>query len=587
MKTNTNEERNIKGETTMTPNTTTETAMDTRQSTIPQHTKEVGMVRTGITRCVLMAAAVFATSMAVSADPVILVKASQTWSDTGGDDLAALKRLASGIGWDFQPNGETDAKLKELGIKYIRCINVDPLPGRFDEAGAFIVEGDTSRLDAHLKSCRDVGASPHICFGMGVPKELQIASDKVKKDMGVMGQQAGDYCYWNGDKAKLKAHAKAYFDYVLVKNKFPEARFEVGNEPDIDGQFPRNPGPKLAMGSAKLYEEYFGIYSLLAEAAAEFERERNIKVRIGGPAASWAFTFRFGGLNWADRFIRDCAAQKTKIDFIGLHYYGNISSLDGEYKGSYPHFTEMLKRTRGSRDTFLPGVPLIFTEWGPSYVTDNTAKAAVNADHVGAAWAAEFLRQMLVNGVESSLYLVTTDQPAQPGGEFKSIRGWPSLFVTPCAFGKPYPKPMYHVFKMLSQLEGARVESTRYGSIGSFVAAQGERRVVRALIWNYAAIIPEGAASVETASKEGVTLRVRDAGAFFKGAQKVKMSRWLLCKGSGDDSWRLENNQLEPKDFREDILVDNATLTVLDGELDCCFSMPPSSVSLVELSPAE
>ena len=540
-----------------------------------------------LTILVALLLASFNALHAADAGPVILVKPSQAWSSTGADDLAAFKRLASGVGWEFSPNAETSAKLKEIGIKFIRCINVDPLPGRFDQKGSFIVEGNTSRLDAHLRTCREVGASPHVCFGLGVPADLRVTFDKAMKDAGIMGQQDGHYCYLNGDWAKFKAHAKAYFDYVIVKNGFSGARFEVGNEPDIDGQFPRRPGPKAAKGSSKLYEEYFEVFSHLSEAAAEFEREKGVKVTIGGPAAAWAFTFRFGDFNWAERFIRDCAARSLKIDFIGLHYYGNISSLDGAYKASYPPFTEMLRHTMKARDAFQPGIPMIFTEWGPSYVTDNTEKSAVNADHIGAAWTAEFLWQMFANGVDSAVYLVTTDHHPPAGSSFKCVKGWPSLFVLPSAFGKAYPKPIYHVFKMASQLEGVRVESTRCGPIGCFAAAQSDKPVLRALLWNYAAIIPEQAAATETASKEAVCLRVRDAAGFFKGAKRVRLSRWLLCEGSGDDAFKLETNQIEAKDFKDDVLADSSMLKIAGGDLDCCFPMPPSSVSLLEFFPAD
>jgi len=86
-------------------------------------------------------------------DQTLLVKTSVPWSVTGRDDLAQLKRLASGVGWEFEPNAETTQALRRVGIRTIRCINVDPVPGEFTPEGRFTV-GAPDRLNAHLATCR-------------------------------------------------------------------------------------------------------------------------------------------------------------------------------------------------------------------------------------------------------------------------------------------------------------------------------------------------------------------------------------------------------------------------------------------------
>ncbi|MCC6445162.1 MAG: hypothetical protein IT210_17095 [Armatimonadetes bacterium] len=275
----------------------------------------------------------------------VRMNARQPMSRSGTDDLAKLKKLASGVGWEFAPNRDTARALKALGMRYIRCINVDLLPGGFDPGGRFILSESPGRLDAHLEACQEVGANPHIVFGMSVPEPLRVSNEEVHKRLGVLGQQPGPYVYWNGDWARFKAHCKAYFDYVLVKKRFPKARFEVGNEPDIDGQFPRLPGPKMGMGSDALYRSYFEVYRHAAEAADEYEKKTGLKVSLGGPALAWAFSFKFGDFNWIEWFLKDCAARKVRLDFIGIHFYGNIASLDGRYPSAYPSYTAMLKTT--------------------------------------------------------------------------------------------------------------------------------------------------------------------------------------------------------------------------------------------------
>ena len=101
----------------------------------------------------------------------------------------------------------------------------------------------------------------------------------------------------------------------------------------------------------------------------------------------------------------------------------------------------MLKTTLAARDRFCPGVPVQITEWGPSYHTDNSPDAAVNASNVGAAWSAAFLNLMLQCGIGDALYLVTTDLRQQDkAGKWETVWGWPSLFTNPNACGHAYPK---------------------------------------------------------------------------------------------------------------------------------------------------
>lgn len=538
---------------------------------------------------VLLAALVLGWgSFIARAETILEVKAASPWSATGGDDLARLKDLALNVGHEFSPNAETNLKLKELGIKYLRCINVDPLTGHYAPDGSFVVEpgGTTARLDAHLKACREIGANPHICFNIQVPAELRVSTESVKKDLGIMGQQTGSIKFWNGDWARFKAHTKAYFDYVVGQNGFTNARFEVGNEPDICGQAFMLPGPKQGFGTERLYGEYFDVYKHTAEAAVEFEREKHVKITLGGPASAWAYSFRLAKFNWSDRFMQDCSAQKLKLDFIGLHYYGNISSLSGGYKASFPSFVEMLEHSKRSRDRYLPGVPILFTEWGPSYVTENVPSALVQADNIGAAWSAEFLSQMLERGVAGGMYLLTTDNTTPDSAnpkKRKDVWGWPALFLNPTVCGnKVIPKPAYQVFKMISTLEGGRVESTRSWKVGSFAVVDRDAKSVRVLVWNYHAKIPEQAKSVEMGSTENVRLRISDARKIFGDLAQVKMGRSLVSKEVGSDALKVAKGEIKPEDFKGSTLVKSETLNVVGDGLECSFTLPPSSVSLVE-----
>ena len=50
----------------------------------------------------------------------IVIKTSSDWSVTGKDDLQQLKRLASGVGYEFDSNAATTEALTRIGIQTMR-----------------------------------------------------------------------------------------------------------------------------------------------------------------------------------------------------------------------------------------------------------------------------------------------------------------------------------------------------------------------------------------------------------------------------------------------------------------------------------
>lgn len=113
----------------------------------------------------------------LAAGEAIVIKAGLRHDLNGGDDLARLQHLASGV--EFEPDATTTAGLVRLGIRTIRCINVDPLEGAFAADGSFAVaEPATGKL---LSACMPTstpagrwGASPHIILGTSLPPELRV-----------------------------------------------------------------------------------------------------------------------------------------------------------------------------------------------------------------------------------------------------------------------------------------------------------------------------------------------------------------------------------------------------------------------------
>jgi xylan 1,4-beta-xylosidase len=539
-------------------------------------------------KLVLIALGLLVTVGCKSDTTLITIQPQTVMNVTGKDDVQQLKRLASGVGWEFESNEAITARLRQIGIKTFRCINVDPLPGKFADDGSFVISDEPTRLQAHLQTCREVGANPHVIIGTGLPPELRLNEEDLPPDQrGIMGNAVKTALYGPKDWDAYEAYIEAYLEYVIIKQGFPEAEFEVANEPDTSGEMYPAP-PRPAMGSAALYQGYMLLYTHIADAAHNFEADHpGMHVHLGGPALAWAFTFKYGDFNWATRFLQDCHNNHIKLDFLGVHFYGNIASLHGEYPGNYPSFMDMLKTTQQARDQYFPGLPIEITEWGASYQTSNDPPSLVNGNYIGAAWGADFLDTMMESGVDSALYLVTTDLRQQAAdGTWQDVWGWPALFVNPQVFGgQAYPKATFNLFDMISRLVGQRVQTAgNLRTVGLVASADAPTKSVTVLLWNYGYQIPEGGAGTEHALPEPVTLRVGDAGKFFGGVP-VSMQRWEISEGVSDAS-TLFAKEGKLDDRCELQQVDKGTLKVSEDHVDTDVTLPPSSVSLVVLSPA-
>ncbi len=510
---------------------------------------------------------------------VVQIKPSVDFNVTK-DDMAHLRQLANGVGWEFEPNDRTNEGLKKIGIKRIRCINVDPLAGKFDEKGNFQVDPSAnSYLHNHFATCRAVGAQPHIIIATGLHPDLVLKEKDFKnqtKDPSLLGM-VHTATFGPTDWNKFQNYCRAFFKYVLIDQKFPGACFEVSNEPDVGGIIAPRP-PKPANGSRAAYEAYFKVFKNVSLAAQKFEEQNpGLHVTLGGPATTWAYTFRFGDFNWLERFLRDVRLQKLKLDFIGLHFYGNISPLTGP-GGTYPSFEGMMEKTREWRDKYIPNVPVWFTEWGSTYHTSLDPQSIHNGNHVGAAWSAAFLNQMLVEGAEKALYLVTTDLRQPINGQMKDIWGWPSLFTNNQVTGT-HPKAVYHVFTMLSQMAPKRIEAMNPGGSLGCIASRDDQGRLTVLMWNNSYRITEFGPGTETGQDEHIALRVTEADTFFKGP--VRVQRYLISKTFSNAYDLFEKGQ--KIDHRSDLQkVEDCTTQPVDGAVNFGFVQPPSSVSFIE-----
>lgn len=166
--------------------------------------------------------------------PTIAVCAERTLSVTGGDDVVHLRQLALAVGWEFGANSVTDAYLKDLAIKRIRCINIDRFPGEFDAQGNYhIYPGMTTRLDQHLWTCAQVGALPHLVIGPAMPEALSRRAEPKETREGIMGNVGvSGRIYGPSDYTLYRNYFVAVFAYLLLAKGLRDAEFEASNKPN-------------------------------------------------------------------------------------------------------------------------------------------------------------------------------------------------------------------------------------------------------------------------------------------------------------------------------------------------------------------
>ena len=352
-----------------------------------------------------------------------------------------LHRLLEGVGYEFAPAPELADRLRALGIRRLRLINVDF--GNTEIVNGHLV---APLLDQQLQWCRLIGASPHIIIGQGFPKWLSTHGTNPN--------------YGPKDWTAYQDYVQRFFDHVIFDKGFRDATWEVANEPDIKGaptpQYPRS----AQLGTESDYQAYLQLYRSIAEVAQRLEQSNpGLKIPLGGPAGT-LYSFNKVDFNWYERFLRDIAAGGLKIDFYSFHYYGNAGPLgDRPQLTPYPSFEKIMASLHGWISQYRPGLPIWITEWGPSYLTEMTPAGLINGNHVGAAWSAAFIAAMQQSQVNRAIFLVTND--------LHENWGWPALFHGKTA------KPIYYVFEMFRQLHGQLLE-IKGGSVavGALAARQ-------------------------------------------------------------------------------------------------------------------
>ena len=254
----------------------------------------------------------------------------------------------------------------------------------------------------------------------------------------------------------------------MVK-RYPAARYwEVFNEPDI-GEDGGCPGRFTAESYARYYEH-----------TVRAVRRANPAAKVGGPAlAGWRSPLLKGLLD-------HCAAGRVPLDFVSWHTY---TSDPQAIRGTITGVKGLLAQYPGLK------CETILDEWNMSLGKPRQEPG------YQPAFLIETIRQMREAGLDYAAYYHIRDwhvsQPQfarfmSPKGLLNMVNWWNLAPQFDGLFDfQGVMRPSYFAFKMLSRLQGNRVEARAdQPGVQVLAAWDGDQQMLHALVWNFAVEAP-------------------------------------------------------------------------------------------------
>lgn len=179
------------------------------------------------------------------------------------------------------------------------------------------------------------------------------------------------------DMKKWQDLVSAFANHLVERYGIGEVSnwyFEVWNEPNID-----------FWGGEPKEATYYELYDATARAL----KNVNPLLKVGGPATAQAA--------WVDRFIEYCTKNKTPVDFVTTHVYGDDSAKDvlaedrstkNRTIGRDEMVSAAMKKVHEQvKHSARPDLPIIWSEYNASYanypeVTDSEMMAPWIANHI-------------------------------------------------------------------------------------------------------------------------------------------------------------------------------------------------------------
>jgi xylan 1,4-beta-xylosidase len=296
---------------------------------------------------------------------------------------------------------------------------------RHDVLGTYkVIDGkpvyDWTKIDYLYDKLLGMGIKPFVELGF-TPEAMKTSDNSIFYWKGNTSHP--DHAQWGPLVDAFVRHLQQRYGRDEVRTWF----FEVWNEPNLDGFWEKADQPA-----------YFALYDLTARTIKAIDPQ----LRVGGPSTA--------GAAWVPEFLAHTRGSGAAVDFITTHTYGVDGGFldengkdDTRLSASKDAIVGDVRKVRREIEaSYLPKLPLYFTEWSTSY----TPRDPVHDSYVSAAYILDKLKgsEGLLQGMSYWTYSDLFEEPGPPTAPFEG------------GFGLMNPqgirKPAWFAYKYLHQL---------------------------------------------------------------------------------------------------------------------------------------
>ncbi len=346
------------------------------------------------------------------------------------------------------------------------------------------------------------------------------------------------------DMKRWKELIAAFAEHLVERYGISEVSnwyFEVWNEPNID-----------FWGGEPKEDTYFELY----DATARTLKDVHPLLKVGGPATAQAA--------WVDRFIDYCAKNRTPVDFVTTHVYGDDSAKDalGEDRplGRDEMVAAAMKKVYDQvKRSSKPNLPIIWSEYNASFanhpeVTDSEMMAPWLANHI----------KLSAGLADEIAYWTFSDVFEEQGVCKKPFYGGFGLIAP-----NGIPKASFQAFNLLKRLADKRLPVEP--ETAPVLATQMDDGQLILAVWNYAG-----------EKNEGKTRRfqflIKDADSYAKGTCHTINK----THGSSYRNWQNMGSPTYPTKAQiEKLRTDSQPLTEFVAAKDLELELQPNELRVV------
>jgi xylan 1,4-beta-xylosidase len=316
----------------------------------------------------------------------------------------------------------------ELGFRYIRFHGIF-----HDVLGTYkVVDGkpvyDWTKIDYLYDKLLGMGIKPFVELGF-TPEAMKTSNNSIF--YWKANTSHPDLKQWQGLVDAFVRHLQQRYGKEEVRTWF----FEVWNEPNLDGFWEKAD-----------QKAYFDLYDVSVRTIKAIDPA----LRVGGPSTA--------GAAWVPEFLAHTQKSGAAVDFVTTHTYGvDGGFLDENGKSDNKLLAspdaivgDVRKVKKEIEASYLPTLPLYFTEWSTSY----SPRDLVHDSYISAAYILGKLKgtEGIVQGMSYWTYSDLFEEPGPPTAPFEG------------GFGLMNPqgirKPAWFAYKYLNQLGDRQVNTT-------------------------------------------------------------------------------------------------------------------------------